>query len=209
VIHIAHFRLIFIPFLFWTLQVIMMHNNVSHNNRPSHMFQLLSDTNLTESQNVEPSSNDSKSNSLESIGSQFECAQWMDSNPSIEPQLCLPLFTIPPSFQRLNIHNALPNTLQTSLFACRNDVVQFCMNTPTLIISSKLQWTLQSNGEGNHEHNGNVCAFKTTWLKSSWSSRPGGMINKRTWSNIDLHCCKHTWTCSSNWWSPKRKHRKS
>jgi hypothetical protein len=114
----------------------MMHNNVSRSNKPSQMFQVLSDKDLVESQSFEPNFEDSKFNSLKCIGSQFECAQKMDSNPSIEPHLRLLLSIVPLGFQRLNTHNVRPSTLQTSLFTCRGDVVQFCMSTPTLIIGS-------------------------------------------------------------------------
>jgi hypothetical protein len=76
----------------------------------------------------------------------------MDSNPSIEPQLHSLLFIIPLGFRRLNTHNAFISALQISLFVCQDDVLQFHMSIPTLIINSKLQWTLQGDGDGNHEH---------------------------------------------------------
>ncbi len=129
------------------------------------------DIDLAKSQGIEPSSDDLECNSLECIGSQFECAKWVDSNPSIETQLHSPLFIVPPGSWRLNIHNALPSALQTSLFTCWGDTLQFQVSTPTPIINNQLWWT-QGNGDGNHEHNENVHAFKTTQQIFSRSSRP-------------------------------------
>jgi len=65
----------------------------------------------------------------------------MDSNPSIEPHLRSFLSLVPLSFRRLSTHSALLGTLQTSLFMCRGDVVQFHSSTLTPIIGSQMQWT--------------------------------------------------------------------
>jgi hypothetical protein len=62
----------------------------------------------------------------------------MDSNPSIEPHLCSLLSIVRLGFRRLNTHSALPGALQTSLFICQGDVVQFRTSTPIPISRSHL-----------------------------------------------------------------------